>query len=100
MIHNLGNIEQAHAYFTECQLATLFHMAMVKSTAKSALSRQRSICLKMMEWVNGDEAAKVHRDCGRVLELLKAAAQEPEGMSGAIDREIALCTELQAGKKK
>jgi hypothetical protein len=100
MIHTLQGIDQAHAYFTECQLATLFHMAMTKSTAKSALQRQRSICLKMLEWVDVDAATHIYRDSGRVIELIKTANGHPEGISGAIDQEISRCTALQYSKKK
>jgi len=86
-VHTHQSIEQAHAYFTECQLATLAHMAMLKSTSKSALGRQRNICINMMGWVNGDAAAKIHRDCPRVLGLLRDK-KEFGGIEKAIDAEI------------
>jgi len=100
-IHRHQSIEQAHAYFTECQLATLAHMAMLKSTSKSSLRRQKSICLKMLQWVDGDSAAKIHRDCGRVLDILKDAKKGTSSqltpvtaktsqaqLEAALDREI------------
>lgn len=93
------NIEQAHAYFTECNLATLEHMATIKRTAKSDISRQRNICLQMLKWIDGDQAAVHAQHCGRVLKALADAAGEPEGMNGVLDRRILECQALQVSKK-
>lgn len=86
---NFANTEEAFVYFTEANLATLETLCERKRTSMSDLDRQTNICLGMMKQVDGDTAARMQLasiNVGRVLDMLKQAKKEPEGMAGAVHR--------------
>jgi len=62
------------AYYTECQLATLEHLEMVKSTPKSRLKRHQSICEGMVNIVRNynlkDLGPQVLKNCPRLVARL------------------------------
>jgi len=44
--------EQALSYLTECSLATVSHMSMLKSKSKSEFERQISIAQRACDWMD------------------------------------------------
>lgn len=62
------NQAEAHAYFTECNLATLEVLLMKKSSSKSSISRQRSICINMLSWVDNNH---IGTDNPRLVKIMK-----------------------------
>ena len=73
-------LENEYAYATECQLATLSGLLLVKRSPKSEISRQRSICLRMLrvcrDMTSIEWGHKLHPNFGRVEELIMAADRE------------------------
>lgn len=102
----MESIENEYARATEVNLATLEELCYLKSSSKSRISRQQSICLRMLNVCaavvrDGEIAGETTMDFGavdqwhpngrnytRVNELLKTAKSEPEGMEGALQRHI------------
>jgi len=102
----MKSIENEYAYSTEVDLATLEELCYLKSSSKSRISRQQSICLRMLNVCaavvrDGETAGETFIDFGsidkwhpegrnyqRVYRLLQAAKSEPEGMEGALQRHV------------
>ena len=47
--------DQAYAYILDCNLATVSHMAMLKSRKKGEYERQINIAQRMLDWANDFE---------------------------------------------
>jgi hypothetical protein len=77
---NVRSLEEAFAYATEVNLATLEELLMVKKSSKSKVRRQRGICLGMLEicassLVTGgkiDWGHEFHPNFPRVSKILSA----------------------------
>lgn len=72
----------ALAYATECDLATLSGLLLLKSSSKSSIKRQRSICLKLLEncgavyeWIDWGHAYRPKNH--RVQDILDASGKGP-----------------------
>lgn len=75
-----GKLEDEYAYATECQLATLSGLCMVKKSALSEITRHRNIAEHMLK-VCQEHASEItweygiRRDFGRVREILDEARE-------------------------
>ena len=90
------NLATAYAVATEWNLATLNELCALKSSSIARITRQTSICFKMLqvcqEWepdidwgTDPDDVRSLFRRVApRVRELLKAAKEEPEGLEAAL----------------
>lgn len=87
------NLAGEYAYATECNFATLSGLVLKKSSAKSEISRQRSICLRMLT-VCANQKAEIdwggdyHPNFGRVQRVLEDA-EKNGGFESAMDRFVA-----------
>ena len=52
MKHQIHDKDQAYAYTLDCNLATVGHMAMLKSKKKGEYERQINIAQQMLDWAN------------------------------------------------
>ena len=61
--------DKAYAYVLDCNLATVGHMAMLKSRKKGEYERQINIAQKMLDWANdfGIDCSKT-----RAFDVMKA----------------------------
>jgi hypothetical protein len=50
--HRVRDTDGALAYLTDCTLATVTHLASMKSASKSELRRQISIAQMAIDWMN------------------------------------------------
>jgi len=76
---------EAYLWATEVNLATLEELAYLKSSSKSRIDRQKSICTKMLqvcqeyasetEWHGYSGVQVGPHTCSRVKRMLEAAAQ-------------------------
>ena len=70
-------IESKFVYYTECNLATLEHLQMKKSSSKSEIKRQTDICngmLNALGFIDGfDSEIARHLQCPRVAGIVKSA---------------------------
>jgi hypothetical protein len=51
MKHQVRDEKQALLYLTDCTLATVSHMAMLKSKSKSEFERQKAIAQTGIDWI-------------------------------------------------
>ncbi len=59
--------EQALVYLVDCTLATVSHMAMLKSRSKSEYQRQIAIAQSGIDWIKD---FKIETDSSRIVDVL------------------------------
>ena len=85
----MNQLLEAYLWATEVNLATLSELAYLKSSSKSRINRQKSICTKMLqvcqeygseiEWHGWNEVQVGRQSCSRVKELLATEAGRARG---------------------
>jgi hypothetical protein len=90
MVAPVMNLATHYAEATEWNLATLSELCMLKSSSQARINRQTSICHKMLqvcqEWEPEIYFTAYPPRAPRVQNLLKAAKEEPEGLTVVLDR--------------
>lgn len=81
-----STIHNEFAYATDCNLATLSSLRMRKSSAKSDISRQTNICLRMLAVCQEHKASITFGDgfrhhFSRVEKILEYATTHPMGLA-------------------
>lgn len=97
------SLDEAYLYATEVNLATLDEIWMLASSSQSRKSRQRNICLGMLEICQSSMVSKDpgiwgsehHKPFGRVERYLEEAKAHPEGLAGALDQQLQRLDDLR-----
>lgn len=88
---------ESYLWATEVNLATLEELAYLKSSSKSRINRQKSICTKMLqvcqeygseiEWRGWTDVQVGPHTCSRVKRMLEAGAGKlPEALDAFVKR--------------
>ncbi len=97
------SLDEAYLYATEVNLATLDEVWMLASSSVARKSRQRNICLGMLEICQSNMVSKdpglwgseQHKHFGRVQRYLDEAKIHPEGLEGALDSQLQRLDDLK-----